>query len=524
MPKKKDEKVMEITEYKLHPIASAYPEMDKSVFEALKKSIKENGLRHPIVLMDGKIIDGKNRYLACVELGIEPRTVKWNGKGSFVDFVVDMNSNRRDLTKSQKAMIALELKKEYAKEAKERQKEHGGTAPGREKNTSDKSVISVKGSARALAAHKLGVSEGYLQQAETLCKEDEDLADFVKDGSMTLPQALKELEKRYPPKGIGEDVGRVFIELDLPANMYLSSVVLSQDSLQRHEFSAKIKFRNAETANIEALVKTVKMLDQVRVRSMTFRPITDLERRLNGELPPIIPGDQPRKIRKIQGRNNIMTIAPHGVLNDDKHTNIIVEEIAANLGCHAIINDVFPRSEVDFNRLDTLSKEMKTEFVKPITDFVANYEPLDFVANLVNPFIVLVHGCKNESTGKADILLGFGQGEPNRFTLDSNTYGDLWDSFKKRKIKVKSAKKGSNYCGWNENNLNQLFEGKVRSIQLEIKKTDFRITEKQAKRTGKRLAKVFKPFVREEEVPTVEDLKKEFLTNAPSDLVQMEVA
>jgi hypothetical protein len=60
-----------------------------------------------------------------------PRFREWNGKGSLVAFVVSLNLHRRHLSSSQKGPIALEVEEWLAKEAKQRQKEHGKTAPGR---------------------------------------------------------------------------------------------------------------------------------------------------------------------------------------------------------------------------------------------------------------------------------------------------------------------------------------------------------------------------------------------------------
>lgn len=41
--------------------------------------IKTNGLSQPITLHNGFILDGGNRYRACMEAGIEPRFVEFEG-------------------------------------------------------------------------------------------------------------------------------------------------------------------------------------------------------------------------------------------------------------------------------------------------------------------------------------------------------------------------------------------------------------------------------------------------------------
>ena len=75
-----------------HPMAEAYPLMDGEAFEALKADVAAHGQRNPIWLYEGKILDGRNRYRACVELGIEPRCEEYVGDdpGGFVESQNDL--------------------------------------------------------------------------------------------------------------------------------------------------------------------------------------------------------------------------------------------------------------------------------------------------------------------------------------------------------------------------------------------------------------------------------------------------
>jgi hypothetical protein len=57
---------------KFHPLANAYPLMEGQEFEEFKAGIQEAGvIRLAVVLYEGKILDGRNRYRAGVELGLE---------------------------------------------------------------------------------------------------------------------------------------------------------------------------------------------------------------------------------------------------------------------------------------------------------------------------------------------------------------------------------------------------------------------------------------------------------------------
>ena len=55
-------------EYEFHPIANVFPLVKGEEFKQFKKDIKTNKLREPIVIYEGKILDGRNRYNACKEL------------------------------------------------------------------------------------------------------------------------------------------------------------------------------------------------------------------------------------------------------------------------------------------------------------------------------------------------------------------------------------------------------------------------------------------------------------------------
>jgi ParB-like chromosome segregation protein Spo0J len=55
-----------------HEYANLFPLMSDAVTADLVASIKEIGLEHPIVTLDGKILDGRNRYAACLVAGVTP--------------------------------------------------------------------------------------------------------------------------------------------------------------------------------------------------------------------------------------------------------------------------------------------------------------------------------------------------------------------------------------------------------------------------------------------------------------------
>lgn len=88
-----------------HLIANIFPLMQGAEYEQLKADIKANGLLEPICVDNGMILDGRNRYRACQELGIEPEYVQYQGVDT-LQYVISKNLHRRHLNETQRGVIA----------------------------------------------------------------------------------------------------------------------------------------------------------------------------------------------------------------------------------------------------------------------------------------------------------------------------------------------------------------------------------------------------------------------------------
>lgn len=108
--------------YRFHPACTIFPPLSDDELQELADDIAANGLRNPIVLYQSKILDGRNRYLACEIAGVEPRFTEFDGDDP-IGWVVSQNLLRRHLTASQKAVVALDLLPLLEKEAKQRQRQ-----------------------------------------------------------------------------------------------------------------------------------------------------------------------------------------------------------------------------------------------------------------------------------------------------------------------------------------------------------------------------------------------------------------
>ena len=114
-----------MTEYEAHPIADLFPMMSDEEIANQAEDIKKHGLLHPILLFEGKILDGRNRYKSCKRAGVEPRFETFTGTFTeALQRVWSENVQRRHLTSFQCAAIVVaqdELVARIEAEARERQ-------------------------------------------------------------------------------------------------------------------------------------------------------------------------------------------------------------------------------------------------------------------------------------------------------------------------------------------------------------------------------------------------------------------
>lgn len=178
--------------YDVHPAAELFPMMSDAELQGLAEDIHEHGLLEPIILLNGKILDGRNRYAACELAGIEPRFLEINDIASPTIYVLSRNLCRRHLTVGQRAAIAVDCLPLLHEEARKR---HGGNMRyGSSPIEQEPDSKEVKGPARSIAAHELQVSETSLQRAVEVKRADPDEFERVRRGETTVHAAHQKVK------------------------------------------------------------------------------------------------------------------------------------------------------------------------------------------------------------------------------------------------------------------------------------------------------------------------------------------
>jgi len=221
--------------YERHPLSAAFPDMDPEEYKNLLTSIRANGQREPITLFEGKILDGWHRYRACQELDIGLLTTEFDGKDP-VDFVIDLNLQRRHLSPSQKALAIVSCET-WAKVG------------------NPNFSIAPRGTIGKDMAKKAGVSTRTISRAKRLKTEaDPETLEAVKQGAISLSEALKAIDNADPSSAPPKPV-----EPRLPA-------AVSQDTYQslKAEYESLKALYQELCDNAEEMAKELQILESIK--------------------------------------------------------------------------------------------------------------------------------------------------------------------------------------------------------------------------------------------------------------------
>ena len=186
----------------VHPAATLFPRLHGVTLSELAADIQAHGLREPIVVFQGLLIDGRNRLRACELAGVEPRFVEWQAAGSVVGYILSVNLHRRHLNESQRAMAAARAKPMFEEEAakrraagllRDRPDDHsyeGSDIKNPHDFTVGANLQSPRGRANAEAGKALNVSQRSVTDAsKVLARADEEIIRAVESGTVAVSDA-----------------------------------------------------------------------------------------------------------------------------------------------------------------------------------------------------------------------------------------------------------------------------------------------------------------------------------------------
>ena len=252
-------------EYEFHPLANLFPMMTDDETDTLGNDMLENGQREPIALYDGKILDGRNRYNACMMKGIEPRVTEHR----FADplaFVVSANLHRRQLNAGQRALVVETL----------------ANLPRGGDHRSDQAAM-IADNTQAAVAKLVKVSPRTISTAKALKRDAiPAVVDAVKHGDVPIAQAAA-FANKTPPL----DQARLIVEHGSPADAVKATVKAKADRAEAKPQKPKPNMtpaadraEQAATAKLtasppEALIAVVEQLERINVSAVVNRMTDD---------------------------------------------------------------------------------------------------------------------------------------------------------------------------------------------------------------------------------------------------------
>lgn len=175
-----------------HPLANLFPMIEGPERVAFRQSIRDKGLRVKIVMHEGMILDGRNRYRELLGLQLIEHGTDWTTSPYFrafgseetdgddpLAFVLDLNLDRRHLNESQRASVAARMATMTRGERTDL-KDGSSLGDGLEKTS------------RAEAAERLNVSERSVNSAKKVQDSGAaELVDAVDQGVLAVSVAEK---------------------------------------------------------------------------------------------------------------------------------------------------------------------------------------------------------------------------------------------------------------------------------------------------------------------------------------------
>lgn len=204
---------MQITEP--HPAAEIWPMMTPERYAELVDDIRRNGQVEPITVCEGKILDGRNRLKACLELGVEPHYRRHAGDPW--KFTWSVNGARRDMKAAQRGLIwkecesgSEEWQRKLADQRAEANRKRAEAAKGNNRAAKNRAKTVVghsdpqlfsedRHSTRKAAAKAANVSESTMKRVEQIIRHPE-IAEKVKAGEIGEREAIRQIHKKTLPE------------------------------------------------------------------------------------------------------------------------------------------------------------------------------------------------------------------------------------------------------------------------------------------------------------------------------------
>jgi hypothetical protein len=177
-----------------HPMLKDVPMMPLHERDALGADMEAHGQILPIITWQGKIIDGRNRYLACLSRGMEPKVIELSEPNA-KDYVASLNYFRKHWTTAERAHFAALMSLESERGRPAEPEENGANAPITQTEAAKQMGVSRESVKRAKAKIK-GTDRKTAPKGSKQQGVDENVP--VDDWNTPIPKAALPYWNRKP--------------------------------------------------------------------------------------------------------------------------------------------------------------------------------------------------------------------------------------------------------------------------------------------------------------------------------------
>lgn len=172
---------------------SLIPRLTDDEFKQLEENVLRDGITEPLVVWNGMLIDGHNRYKLAKKHGLDFKTrdVAFDSESDAEIWIIKNQFGRRNLSKYDRSILALRLKPVIAERAKENERLGG---KGSQKSVNHKTDTQKE------IAKLAGVSHDTIHRVETIEASGNDkVREKLRNGEISINEAYIAVTPKKKP-------------------------------------------------------------------------------------------------------------------------------------------------------------------------------------------------------------------------------------------------------------------------------------------------------------------------------------
>jgi N6-adenosine-specific RNA methylase IME4 len=169
------------------------PALTTEEYKQLEANILSEGIRDPLVIWNGYLVDGHNRYAIACEHDLDYKTVNKDFKDSTAvkEWMILNQFGRRNLSNYQRSVLALQLEEVFSAKAKENQKLSEGKGIQKSEYLKGPEVVTIKEVAKVANVSHDSIAK--VKKIEAVATPE--VKAQLSTGELSINQAYQEIKK-----------------------------------------------------------------------------------------------------------------------------------------------------------------------------------------------------------------------------------------------------------------------------------------------------------------------------------------